>query len=196
MVKLLMKTKILNIGLLGILACLIGFGGAVGGISWYQKSHQETINDRITNFYDDEMATLVSPANLRNLIDKKDTNYVLVDLRSKDEYDSEHMVTAINIPAVSLTSEQLLAEFKKIPRNKQIIVHCYSSACTLGRQVGQFLAHKGIYVKELDIGWSEWKYFWNLWNPGEDPSVGKTYVIKSNTKPGTPGVCTQGSFGC
>ena len=31
------------------------------------------------------------------------------------------------------------------------------------------LAKKGIYVHELNIGWNEWRYQWDLWN-GEGTS--------------------------
>ena len=188
-----------KIGLVAVvlLSVLSGFTGAKYGIDWYPKAHAETVNDRVKNFYNDEMASVISPVDLRGLIDKKDQNYVLVDLRTKAEYDAEHIITAINIPAPNLDENQLLAEFNKIPKDKKIIVYCYSAYCTLGRQVGQFLANNGIYIRDLDAGWSEWRYYWGIWNPGEDSKVGEKYIIKgTNNLPNSPGSCTQGKFGC
>lgn len=182
--------------LMAFTALIFGFAGAIAGINYYQSRNQVTDNDRIKSLYDEEMAAKMSPATLKGMIDKKDDNYILVDLRSKEEYLAEHIVGAVSIPAVSLSEEQLLAEFKKLPTNKEIIVHCYSAYCALGRQVGQFLANNSIFVKELSIGWSEWKYYWGLWNPGEDPKVGKSYVVKENTNVISPPNCTQGKFGC
>ena len=180
-----------------VVSLATGMLGAKYGISWYQNTHVETANDRVKNYYNDEMTSIISPVDVRALIDKKDQNYVLVDLRTKAEYDSEHVITAINIPAVNLDESQLLAEFKMIPQSKKVIVYCYSASCTLGRQVGQFLANKGIYVRDMDIGWSEWRYYWGLWNPGEDPKAGDNYIIKGITNSPAPGgVCTQGKFGC
>jgi len=33
-----------------------------------------------------------------------------------------------------------------------------------GRKIGKMLAEKEIYVKHPNIGWNEWRYYWNLWN--------------------------------
>jgi rhodanese-related sulfurtransferase len=170
--------------------------GAEIGIKWYQSKHQLTTSDMAKNYYNDEMASIISPVGVRALIDKKDPDYMLVDLRSKSEYESEHIVTAINIPAIGMDENQLWSEFDKLPKDKKIIVYCYSASCTLGRQVGQFLANKELFVLDMDVGWSEWKYYWGLWNPGENPKVGNNYVIKGIGGTSAPGICTQGKFGC
>ncbi len=156
---------------------------------------------RIRDHYETETSVLVSPSTLRKRMDAKDPSFLLVDLRSKGEYDKEHIVGAVNIPAVSMSKEQIIAAFKKLPKDKEIIVHCYSMVCMLGRQTGEVLAQNGIYVKELGIGWSEWKYYWGLWNPGEDPEKGKAYLVSSSeTEKNAPAPliapCTEGEFGC
>lgn len=176
----------------------VALGSVIGIYGWTLREEQP--NQRVSTFYEDEMAVAVSPVTVRKLIDKKDTNYILVDLRSKKEYDTEHIVTAVNIPAVSLNADQIVAQFRLLPKNKQIIVHCYSAYCTLGREIGRLLSRNGIYVKEMNIGWSEWKYYWALWNPGDDPKNGIPYVVStpasSDTKDSVITPCTQGQFGC
>lgn len=162
--------------------------------------HQYTNSpeQRLKAFYDSEMSAVVSPASLKKSIDEKKTDYVLVDLRSQGEYEKEHFVTAINIPAGSMNEEQLVAAFKRLPSDKEIIVHCYSAYCTLGRQVGEALAKNGIYVKELTVGWSELRYHWDLWNPGAGVEDGKAYITTGQADPtNTPIIpCTEGVFGC
>ncbi len=184
-----------------LLPIILGIVGGIIGTFLFTK-FQETPSVRIKNFYEDEMSAIVSPTTLKKMIDNKDVSYILVDLRSAAEYNTEHFVTAINIPAVSMNTEQLVSAFKALPKDKEIIVHCYSAYCTLGRQVGQTLAEHGIYVHELDVGWSELKYHWDLWNPGAKVTDGANYIIKGTTNPSpTPGVinvspCVQGQFGC
>jgi len=47
-----------------------------------------------------------------------------------------------------------------------------------GRKIGKLLAENGIYVKSLNIGWNEWRYFWDLWNhDSETPTDGKDYIV-------------------
>ena len=151
--------------------------GAVVGIKLYRKLAEKTTFGPL-EYYSSENRMKVSPATLRKMIDEKDNNFVLVDLRSKEEYNQEHIIGAINIPAVTMNETEIVAAFEKLPKEKQIIVHCYSAYCMLGKQVGEVLAKKGIEVKDLNIGWSEWKYFWGIWNPGEEAKVGLKYLEK------------------
>lgn len=179
------------------ISCIFGFIGHMAAV--YLLSPSEA--SRIKEYYKTETSVLVSPSTLRKRMDAKDTSFILVDLRSKGEYDQEHIINAINIPAVTMSEEQIVEAFKKLPKNKEIIVHCYSMACMLGRQIGQTLAENNIFVKELGIGWSEWKYYWGLWNPGENPNIAKDYIIASSenekNKP-APLIapCIAGEFGC
>lgn len=185
---------------------LLCFGGAVVGslltICAF-KFWPESTNERIKNLYNDEMSVFVSPTTVKKMIDNGDKSYILVDLRSATEYQKEHFVTAINIPAVSMNTQELVSAFAALPKDKEIIVHCYSAYCTLGRQVGQTLANHGIYVKELDAGWSELRYHWDLWNPGASVTEGEKYIVKGMATPSAdpsgiplPKPCTVGQFGC
>lgn len=49
----------------------------------------------------------------------KNTDEVVIDVRKKSEFDSEHVVNAINIPLNQIS--QRMAEF---PKNKPFILHC------------------------------------------------------------------------
>ena len=189
-----------------IFEVLLCFGGAVAGsvltICAF-KFWPESTNERVKNLYNDEMSVFVSPTTVKKMIDNGDKSYILVDLRSAAEYQKEHFVTAINIPAVSMNKQELVAAFAALPKDKEIIVHCYSAYCTLGRQVGQTLANNGIYVKELDVGWSELRYHWDLWNPGVKVTDGEKYIVKGTSTPSTdstgtpiPAPCVSGQFGC
>ena len=193
-----------------IISALIGaVVGAltVFGVISYQKPSQE---DLIKEFYDVENAVYVSPHGLRQKMSKGEIDdYILVDLRSAQEYEKEHIVAAINIPAykdpeTSAYNEvdRILSEFQKLLKDKEIIVYCYSMPCMTGRKIGKMLAENDIYVKHLGIGWNEWRYFWNLWNhDGETPSKMEDYIAKGKD-PGKPKIsellspCSEGEFGC
>lgn len=181
-----------------VLAFLFGLLGSVVGNAYLGHRSQNTI---IGEYYQSENAVRVSPSTLKKRINEKDTSFVLVDLRSKKEYDTEHIINAINIPAVSMTPEQVVKAFAALPKDKEIIVHCYSMACMLGRQTGKLLSENGIYVKELNIGWSEWRYYWGLWNPGEPPEKGNEYIVSSPNTNATDAAtivapCLVGQLGC
>jgi len=173
----------------------------------------KTPADLITEYYAIESAVAVSPHGLRAQMSRGQLeSVVLVDLRSQEEYETEHIVTAINIPAYSDPNtsaygdvERIVSAFEKVVTenpNKDIVVYCYSAPCMTGRKIGYMLTKHGIYVKHLNIGWNEWKYEWNSWNHDGEMAVNPNDYVISGTEPGTPPktdlipTCTDGEFGC
>lgn len=197
-----------------LVAALVGaITGSAAVLAW-QRIGAPTANELIKSFYLVENAVHVSPHTVRKKIDKGDTNFVLVDLRSPQEYEKEHIVGAMNIPAykdpdisISLetdkeAAERIVARFQELPKGKDVIVYCYSMPCMTGRKVGKLLADNGIYVKHLGIGWNEWRYFWNLWNHDGETAVPPADYVVSGKDPGTPkqrelpSPCGEGELSC
>lgn len=170
----------------------------------------ETKHSLIREFYMVENAVHVSPHGLRKKMDERKTDYILVDLRSAQEYEKEHIAGAINIPAYSDPDtsaygdvERIVAAFKALPRDKSVIVYCYSMPCMTGRKIGQMLTEHDIYVQHLGIGWNEWRHFWTLWNHEHEWSKTKVLdYIATGKEPGEPKSkptitpCSDGTFGC
>ena len=161
-----MNQTLKTIFISAIVGALIGSGVAL----IIPKFQKPTNKELIKEFYEVENAVYVSPHTLRKKMSKGETNdYILVDLRSQQEYEKEHIVTAINIPAykdpnTSAYDEKgrIIGSFKKLieeDTNKEIVVYCYSMPCMTGRKIGKMLAENDIYVKHLGIGWNEWRYF-------------------------------------
>src|SRR3989344_1204903 len=154
-----------------IISALVGSLATFGAINLLGDSKEKTNNELIKEFYAVENAAHVSPHGLRGKLDKGGTTVLLIDLLSAQEYEQEHIAGAINIPAYSDPNtpvyqeiDRIVGEFQKLPKDKEVIVYCYSIPCMTGRKIGKILVEKGIYVKHLVIGWNEWRYFWNLWN--------------------------------
>jgi rhodanese-related sulfurtransferase len=170
--------------------------------------------DRIRDFYLTETAVNVSPHGLRKGMDKGLDTYVLVDTRSEEEYLEEHITGALNVPAYKNRNEsaygevdRIVAEFQAIRDAnpyKDIIVYCYSIPCMTGRKVGAMLAEHDIFVKELNVGWNEWRYDWKSWNhPHEWETTNSLEYVTSGPLPGAPTVredrkaCPiDGTLGC
>ena len=189
---------------------LIAVGvGAVAGFfvaTYLPKSEERLIRD----FYATEVAVSVSPHSLRTSLDKGERKYAIVDLRSAEEYRVGHIPTALNIPAYKdkYTSaydevDRIVAEFQALPEGKEIVTYCYSIPCMTSRKVGHLLAEEGVYVKHLNIGWNEWRYYWKLWNHEHEWATANSedYVVTGEV-PGTwpvsgiPSPCTEGDLGC
>lgn len=175
---------------------------ALGGMVVSEKSQDQLIKE----FYDVETAVMVSPHGLRKAMAKGDDSFVLIDLRSQEEYEEEHIIGAVSVPAYRDRDhsdygavERIVSSVRVIQEKnpgKDLIVYCYSIPCMTGRKVGKILSDHGIYVKELGIGWNEWKYFWTLWNhPHEWNQTNPEDWTWSGPDPGVVEVDLTGS-GC
>ncbi len=201
----------LNIIILAILFGALG-GGVVSSNFFIEKTKSN--QDLIKEFYEVENAVYVSPHHIRKHIEQGDKDFILIDLRSQQEYETAHIIGALNVPVYVSPDksayediDRIVNEFRKIQEeyiNKTIIVYCYSAPCMSGRKIGKMLTEHDIYVKHLGIGWQEWRYYWNLWNHDGETPVNPANYIKNGSEPGVfhisrediSGCVLGGDFGC
>jgi len=190
-----------------IIILAILFGAIFGSVASFvilnlEKSEEALIED----FYLTETAVHVSPHHLRKAMDKGDDSFVLVDVRSPQEYEVEHILGAINIPAYKDPdtsaygdTERIITAFSELPKDKDIIVYCYSIPCMSGKKIGKMLVENGIYVQQLGVGWNEWRYFWTLWNHEHewDQTNVEDYIVSGNSQLDDDFVsCPVGEYDC
>ena len=207
-----MNQSIKIIAISAIIGAVVG-SGAVLTLQSFQKADKPSEKELIKEFYLTENASHVSPHGLRRKMDKGDKNYVLVDTRSPQEYEREHIIGAVSIPAYTDPNtpayeekDRIVKQFRElIEKNpgKEIITYCYSTPCMTAKKVGKMLVENDIYVKTLNIGWNEWRYFWKLWNHEHEWKTTKPedYVWKGK-EPGVPvqreapSPCGEGETSC
>lgn len=207
-----MNQSIKIIVISAVIGAVVG-SGATFTLQSLQKPVKPSEEELIKEFYLVENAAHVSPHSLRRHMDKGDQDFIVVDLRSPQEYERERIIGAVNIPAYTDPNTSAYEEKDRIVRQfrelieknpgKEIITYCYSIPCMTGRKVGQMLAEKGIYVKTLGIGWNEWRHFWTLWNHEHEWKTIKVedYIWKGK-EPGVPQQreaplpCGEGEFAC
>ena len=171
-----------------------------------QKVILPTETDLRNSYYKSEVATLVSPHSLRELIHHGENPYVLVDVREYEDYLRGHIVGSINI----VPGDGMVKSFKELQetyKGKEILIYCYTQVCLRGRKVGKELIKNGISVKELGIGYNEWEFFWKEWNyDNEWASINIRDYIRRGKEPGfykvdfnplKPSTCAADQkFGC
>jgi len=202
-----MKMEMKQVALIVLMGIIAGLAGA-----WlFEVLDSDSKEELIKNYYETENAVIVSPHSLRKMMALGEDNFILVDLRSEEEYNISHIAGAINIPAYKDKDnsdygavERIVSSFENLPNGRDIIIYCYSKPCMTGRKVGKILAERGVYVKHLGIGWNEWKYDWTGWNHEHEWNItGVEDYIISGPEPGSASgvnksaVCPiGGSVGC
>jgi rhodanese-related sulfurtransferase len=87
----------------------------------------------------------IPEADLKKLVDAKDTSIFILDIRAEADYDKGHIEGAINIPFKKVGSN-----LDKLPQDKKIIVYCYTGQT--GGQTTALLNIAGFEARSLNGG--------------------------------------------
>ncbi len=185
-------------------------GAAAVSAGWWLAS-EPSEEAMIAEYYQIESLVSVSPYDLKTALQRGEHDkHVVVDMRSPAEYEAGHVTGAINIPNYlpsdatgESSADRILRSYREVIKEnpgKDVIAYCYSAACMVTRKAGNMLAEHGVYIKHLNIGWYEWKYYWTLWN-GEDGHQAEDFITVGS-EPGEPSIggpidpCGEGEFSC
>lgn len=76
---------------------------------------------------------------------------LLLDVRSREEYNKAHITGAVSIPF-----EELKKQTAKLPKDRELIVYCRGPYCVLSVNAVALLRSKGIQALRLTSGFSDW----------------------------------------
>ena len=112
------------------------------------------------------MARLMSSTELRQRIEKGE-DFVLIDVRSDDDFDKEHISGALNIPLAQLRQR---AE-KDLSTNQRIVVYGHHHDDSSSNDAAKLLEELGFRkVADFDGGLQAWKNAGFL-TEGTDPEI-------------------------
>lgn len=77
---------------------------------------------------------------------------VLLDVRPRQEFESGHLLGAINIPI-----DELPDRLAELPRDRQIITYCRGEYCLFADEAAELLRANSFQVVRLEGGWPEWQ---------------------------------------
>ena len=80
------------------------------------------------------------------------TDFVVIDVRSTEAYDGQHIAGAINLPYRSMTAETTA----RLPKDKLMVTYCWGPGCNGSTKGALKLAELGFRVKELIGGIEYW----------------------------------------
>jgi len=104
------------------------------------------------DFYQEKLAYEIDSADLKAALEDGQ-ELVVVDGRSREAYEKEHIPGAISIPHRSISQESL-ASFSKAP---VYVAYCDGIGCSASTKTAIKLATSGFRVKELIGGLDWWK---------------------------------------
>lgn len=145
--------------------------GVVLGVYWYGKQVVRSVAVvlRPISGISKGVARTFDPLDLLDPAKKKEL--MIVDLRSKAEYDKEHVKEAHSLPVYELKNDRMVylsidpSALSKLDKKQHIVIYGPSASFQYQQQIISDLIRQGYSVSQLAIGWNELRHFQNLWIP-------------------------------
>jgi len=103
-------------------------------------------------YFSTKLGCLMSPMKLSQEMSNNPNNYVVIDVRNPAPQLTKKIKGSISIP-----ENQIATRFSEIPKDKIIILYCWSSWCLLASETAVVLLDYGYpHVKELSGGFEGW----------------------------------------
>lgn len=86
-----------------------------------------------------------------------DESILLLDLRSKEEYEAGHIAGALSVPMSELDSFM-----RELPDHAEVIAYCRGPLCLYSAVAAEKLQANGITAYRMDEGINEWQAHFQL----------------------------------
>ncbi len=106
--------------------------------------------------FENRLKITLGPVELQHKMEEAQIgkDFILIDVRNRDGFREEHIPGAVNIP-----EDELENRLNEIPRDKEVIVYCWTLVCHLAAHAGLTLANHGYFVRELEGVIQQWKEY-------------------------------------
>lgn len=112
---------------------------------------EKTLALSAVEYFKAKLAYEMTPYALNSLLEKKVSDLLVLDVRSTDMYDANHIPSALNIPLADLAGK-----LAALPKDKTIVAYCGNLTCALAPKAALTLAEKGFRVMQLTGGMETW----------------------------------------
>jgi rhodanese-related sulfurtransferase len=102
------------------------------------------------NFFAEKINFTISPAELNQQL-QNGANITVIDVRATEDFIKGHVPRAINLP------EGQWSKTTGWPKERQLVIYCYSQICHLAAHAALAFANQGYSVMEMDGGFAAWK---------------------------------------
>lgn len=100
-----------------------------------------------------KLSVETDPSDVMLDLQRGQTGFVIVDVRSADDFEECHVEGAINFPYRQINAEIIT----RLPKDKLIVVYCWGPGCNASTKAALRLSQLGYRVKEMIGGLEYWK---------------------------------------
>ena len=100
-----------------------------------------------------KLSVETDPSNVMLDLQRGQTGFIVVDVRSADDFAECHVEGAISFPYRQINAETVT----RLPTDKLIVVYCWGPGCNASTKAALRLSSLGYRVKEMIGGLEYWK---------------------------------------
>lgn len=100
-----------------------------------------------------KLSVETDPSDVMLDLQRGQTGFIIVDVRSTDDYEECHVEGAISFPYRQINAETVT----RLPKDKLIVVYCWGPGCNASTKAALRLSLLGYHVKEMIGGLEYWK---------------------------------------
>jgi len=98
------------------------------------------------------MKTLQNPQELKNILNQKDSEIILLDVRTQAEYESGHINSAINF---DISGTDFISKIENLDKFKTYILYCQSGGRS--KLASILMEQKGLDIINCEFGYISWE---------------------------------------
>ncbi len=100
-----------------------------------------------------KLSVETDPSDVMLDLQRGQTGFIIVDVRSTDDFEECHVEGAIGFPYRQINAETVT----RLPKDKLIVVYCWGPGCNASTKAALRLSTLGYSVKEMIGGLEYWK---------------------------------------
>lgn len=100
-----------------------------------------------------KLSVETDPSDVMLDLQRGQTGFIIVDVRSADDFAECHVEGAISFPYRQINAETVT----RLPKDKLIVVYCWGPGCNASTKAALRLSSLGYRVKEMIGGLEYWK---------------------------------------
>ncbi|MDQ3918907.1 MAG: rhodanese-like domain-containing protein [Acidobacteriota bacterium] len=99
-----------------------------------------------------KLAFETDPWDVKTDMERGRTDFVVIDVRSREDYEARRIAGAVSLPHRSINAETT----SHLPKDKVLVTYCWGPGCNASTKGALRLAALGFRVKELIGGLEYW----------------------------------------
>lgn len=108
--------------------------------------------DDARDHFRSKLAFETDPWDVKTDMERGRADFVVIDVRSREDYDARHIAGAISLPHRTMNAETTA----HLPKDKVLVTYCWGPGCNASTKGARRLAALGFHVKEMIGGLEYW----------------------------------------